>query len=617
MNILGIHCGHNASAALMIDGRLVGAVQEERFTKRKNQVAFPLRAVRALIDTHLGGDAAALCHVAFATRDVDPVGLALSRYSEFDVADHVQEMREYWRPVYYEGRPNDGSYWLDMYRRGEKLNRDHNVDAERLMSMPMAQAVRLLSDVERPAILARALGWKGTHEVLDHHACHAYYGFYGARIAKERWQDVLVLTADSWGDGCNWSAWSVAPDGRLVEQGSGADHGVARIYRFTTLILGMKPNEHEYKVMGLSGYSRSERHIAAAERVFYEALDFHDGRFVRTRPLKDSYFDLKERLEGHRFDNIAAALQNWSTAVTRAWIRHWLAGLGKRILCFSGGLSMNIKSNGEFARMTELDDISVPASGGDETTSLGACFMAARMRDGTAPEAMPHVYLGPPATLGAESDWREGVRRAGADPADFAEIERVDARAIAMLLAADQIVARCDGPMEFGARALGNRSILADPSKAANIKRINDAIKNRDFWMPFTPSILAEKASRYLVNPRGIIAPFMTVGYDTTPLARTHLAAAVHPGDYSARPQFVIREANPAYWELISAFEEITGVSAVLNTSLNLHGDPMNASVADAARTLALSALDCLALPGQRLLCKRDALDRLRGIIGA
>lgn len=616
MIILGVHCGHNSSAALMRNNAIIGAVQEERFTKRKNQVAFPVRAIRHLIDCHLAGDASRIDKVAFATLKADPTGLALARYSGFDVADHVKENHEYWRPVFYEGRPNDGEYWRAMYRRGEHLNYDHNVDIEKLMSMPLAEALPYLNSIERPAVMRRAFGWDGPFEQIDHHSCHAYYAFYGAPIARELWDDVLALTADSWGDDCNWSAWTVERDGSLTKLSAGADNGVARIYRFTTLILGMKPNEHEYKVMGLSSYSNSKRHIARAEKVFFEALDFRDGKFVSDRPLKDSYFDLKGRLEGHRFDNVAAALQNWTTSVTRAWIEHWLAKANKRRLCFSGGLSMNIKMNGEVAKLAALDDFSVPASGGDETTPIGACFLSFKQSGGEN-KPLTHVYLGAVDPCDPERHWEEGIRHAGASPDSFAVRERVDNRAVAKLLAAGHVLARCVGPMEFGARALGNRSILADPSNPDNVKRINDAIKNRDFWMPFTPSILAERAGDYLVVPKGIESPYMTIGYQSTPRARRDIIAALHPGDFSARPQFVRRETNPEYWALIAAFEELTGIGALLNTSLNLHGDPMNATIADAARTMALSSLEFLLLPGDRLLYKVSVAGKLDQILRA
>lgn len=612
MIILGVHCGHNSSAALMIDERLVGAVQEERFTRRKNQVAFPAQSIRHLVEAHLAGQPGRIDRVAFATKDVDPVGLALTRYSDFSVHDHVTENLEYWRGVFYDDAPNDGGYWREMYRKGQHLNRDQNLDTRYMLSsMSLPELTRHVSDVMRPEAMKSQFGWSGPYDIVDHHTCHAYYAMYGSPIPATRRAEALVLTADSWGDGKNWSAWSPRPDGTLELIAGGRDHGVARIYRFVTLILGMKPNEHEYKVMGLSAYSRSREHIGAAERVFFEACDFRDGKFVSDLPLRDSYFDLRQRLEGHRFDNIAAAVQNWSTAVTGAWMKHWLEQTGAKGVCFSGGLSMNIKTNGELSRLPGVHWLSVPASGGDETTALGACFTVAQ-KEGITVEPLRHVYLG---HIGEEDEWRRGVSAAGADPGAFEILEHVDVKGLAKVLAANFIVARCVGPMEFGARALGNRSILANPADVRNVQRINDSIKNRDFWMPFTPSILEEKADLYLVNPKKLTSRDMTIGFDTTERARQEIPAALHPGDFTARPQFVCHASAPDYWELIHEFEKLTGIPALLNTSLNLHGEPMNATVADAARTLAMSALEILAIPGNRLLCKRSAAGQLRALL--
>lgn len=616
MVILGIHSGHNSSAALMVDGRLVGAVQEERFSKRKNQVAFPARAIAHLVKVHLAGDAGRIDKVALAGKDVDPIGLAISRYSDFSVHDHVRENHDYWKPVFYEGAANEGAYWRDMFRRGEKLNADQNLDVSYMLSdRPLAELVRHVSDVARPEAMRQMFGYQGPCQMLDHHSCHAYYGFYGAPIPRDRWRKTLVLTADSWGDGCNWSASLPQEDGSLSQVGVGADHGVARIYRNITLIMGMKPNEHEYKVMGLSGYSRPSRYVEAVEQILSDILDFRHGAFVRAKPLKESYFDLRDRLEGHRFDNIAAGLQSWSTRVTANWIKHWLRETGTSGLCYSGGLSMNIKANGDILGMPELNWMSVPASGGDETISLGACFMLAQGA-GELVSPMSHPYLGEiNGHAGIEDDWHHGVAKAGDNPDNFTVLKGVDAKALAKLLAANLIVARCVGPMEFGARALGNRSILANPADMRNLKRINDAIKNRDFWMPFTPSILEEKADRYLENPKDAVSPYMTIGFHTKEAATTEIPAALHPGDFSARPQFVSKATNPAYWELIDEFEKLTDIPALLNTSLNLHGDPMNATIADAARTVSLSALQALSIPGNMLLVKNAALQEISTIL--
>jgi carbamoyltransferase len=479
-----------------------------------------------------------------------------------------------------------------------------------LSGLDRVEATHRFVEVERPDAVRRYTGFEGSVDAIDHHTCHAYYAVYGSPLDEKKRREALVLTADGWGDGLNWSASTVAEDGTLTRVAAGSDHGVARIYKWVTLILGMKPNEHEYKVMGLSAYPRPGKYIAETEKVFFEALDFRDGRFVSDRPLKDSYFDLKDRLEGHRFDNVAAALQNWSTAVTAAWARHWLNETGRCGICYSGGLSMNIKTNGDLLAMPEVAWMSVPASGGDESISAGACFALAAS-DGAA-EPMTHAYLGDAPDL---ADWTDRLAETECSPDEFAVREGFDANLAAKLLAADLVVARCVGESEFGARALGNRSILANPSNPANVKHINDAIKNRDFWMPFTPSILAEHADRYLENPKGVVSPYMTIGYESRPEHRDEIAAALHFADMSARPQFVDRQTNPAYWELIDAFRQLTGIGALLNTSLNLHGEPMNYTLADAARTVALSELDFLLMPGDRLLFKRRATKALEAAL--
>src|SRR5258705_9308620 len=162
---------------------------------------------------------------------------------------------------------------------------------------------------------------------------------------------------------------------------------------------------------------------------------------------------------------------------------------------------------------------------------------------------------------------------------------------IAELLVSDGVVARCAGRMEFGARALGNRSILANPSDHRVVGLINRMIKNRDFWMPFAPTVLAERAGDYLVNPKGFASPYMMLAMPTRPEARDTLTAALHPQDATARPQILEREWNPEYHAVIREFERRTGVGAVLNTSFNLPGEPIVGSAADAIDTFEPSRL--------------------------
>ncbi len=584
--ILGIADGHGASAALMRDGEIVGMVQEERLTKVKNQTGFPQLAINELIADHLGGDRSRVDRVVLSSLTLDPYMIALDHYSKFGVADWVKENRDYWRPVFYGDPKSVENYWRDKIARGEGLNSGHNFDFSFLQTMSRADAAKHFNETVR---LAK---FRGSTRIR-HHDCHAYYALYGTELSKEDRDRALVLTADAWGDGENWSAWVSKPDGSLERLAGGTDHAVARIYKFVTLILGMKPNEHEYKVMGLSAYTDpNSTYAKEAEAIFLEAMDFENGEFVYRRKLKDSYFDLKERLEGLRFDNVAAGLQSWASKVTCRWAAHWLRKTGRDVLCFSGGLAMNIKVNSDLLALPEVRVLSVAGSGADESLSAGACFADA-VRLGERVRPMRHVYLG----AEAESDAATPKVLFGIGP-----------RQIAQLLAKNIIVARCAGRSEFGARALGNRSILANPSSYDNLSRINRSVKSRDFWMPFTPSIQSEHAEDLLVNPKACFSPYMTIGFPTKPRAHSDLAAAIHPADKSARPQMVRKEDNPSYWQIIEEFRAMTGIPALLNTSLNLHGEPMNYTVADALSTMQRSDLSCVALPNDRLAVKPEAM---------
>jgi carbamoyltransferase len=173
------------------------------------------------------------------------------------------------------------------------------------------------------------------------------------------------------------------------------------------------------------------------------------------------------------------------------------------------------------------------------------------------------------------------------EPADLED-------AVAELLAKGEVVARAAGREEFGARSLGNRAIIGDPTVPDVVRVVNKAIKSRDFWMPFAPSVMAEAADRYLHNPKGLVAPYMILSFDSRNTAE--VKAACHPEDGTIRPQVVTREGNPSYHRLIECFQKRTGRGAVLNTSFNIHGEPIVSSAADAIDVMQRSGLLHLAL---------------------
>ena len=258
---------------------------------------------------------------------------------------------------------------------------------------------------------------------------------------------------------------------------------------------------------------------------------------------------------------------------------------------------MNIKANGDLLKSEYLKYLSVPASGGDETLSAGACFAAA-LENKRKVYSITSPYLGAPAVL--NNNFLSNYN------SDFDIVDNFNNKKIALLLSKNHVIARCVGNSEYGARALGNRSILANPSDIKNVKKINDSIKNRDFWMPFTPSILEEHTDYFLVNPKEVSSLYMTIGFDTINKNRHLINACLHMGDHSARPQFVSNKINKDYWNLINEFYKITEIPCLLNTSLNLHGEPMNYSVEDAIKTLSRSSLNFLVLPDNKLIFKKE-----------
>jgi carbamoyltransferase len=371
-----------------------------------------------------------------------------------------------------------------------------------------------------------------------------------------------------------------------------------------TLLLGMKPNEHEYKVMGLAPYARDYVR-EPAYRVFKETLVVDGLDFKWKQKPTDMYFYFRDRFQGVRFDGIAAGLQLWLEEMVCEWIGNIMNHTGAEVLYYSGGLSLNVKANKSLAELPVIKEFHIPPSGGDESLSMGAAFyLGAELGDKPLP--LENAYLGYEPSKNEAAEAVKPFR----DQRDYEVIDNPGEDLLAELLAGGKVLARCVGRMEFGARALGNRSILCDPSKPENLNLINQKIKFRDFWMPFTPSILEERAQDYLVNPKKLQASYMTIAFDSTVLARKHIRAAIHPADFTVRPQLVSRKLNPEYYALIKAFESKTGVGALLNTSLNLHGDPIVCNVADAIKTLLESGLDGLILPGV-LLLRRD--DNIKG----
>jgi carbamoyltransferase len=602
MIVLGIHDGHCASACVMINGRLRAFAAEERFSRLKNDHGYPRLAVEYCL-REAGLAATDIDEVAFASTSMGTFAVGLKALASFDSDDWRRIHKEYWKPRLYDGIDNPKIFediWRDRFDAG-----GHYYDFSRINGSWSSLTDRALAQTIRRDGVRRHLDVAEDRvRFYDHHSCHAYYALFGSHIRAD---NTLVYTLDGGGDATTSTVFQFL-NGQMQELARSNTVDVARIYREITLILGMKLGEHEFKVMGLAPYA-TDREFAKSRKVFDGMFQIAEDliAYVPGRKPADLYFAIRDAFEGHRFDGIAAAVQNMCEATVIDWFDMVQRRHASRHAVFAGGVAMNVKLNMMLADHPLLDDFYVCPSPTDDTLCVGACYMAAAA---AAPDVWRQLcpvddpYQGPAYT---SLDAQAAINRSGV--ADIAEVlENVTAEAVAAMLAEGKVVSRCAGRMEFGQRALGNRSILADPRREEAVEKINHQIKYRDFWMPFAPVMLVERAEDYITgaNP-AIRRPYMMIGARTTAAGQRDLPAAIHRADRTARPQVLSRDQNAPYYDIVKAFEARTGTGALLNTSFNLHGEPIVCSPADAISTFQRSALDVLVMEGVALVRREGA----------
>ncbi len=603
MKILSIMWGTNSTAALMVDGEILACASEERFSRIKNDERYPRHAIEAVLQ--IGGvKASELDAVVYAGYRFDAKAVLVHKYSGFTVHDRLREQREYWGPRLLEGKAVS---FLDVFRDKidlEQFGGNGDVVLNLLRSDAADDGNAVLQEFRRQTVCSHLDISPDKVSFVHHHRAHGYYAYYASPIEKNR---VVILTADAWGDDCNATV-SLAEHGRITRLSVSNDFLPARLYRSITLLLGMKPDEHEYKVMGLAGYAKQD-YIQGPLAVFQGTQFVSDLGFGYREKPSDLYFYFKDKLEGFRFDSIAGAVQTYTEGILTQWAANALKSTGAKHVVFGGGAGMNVKAMMQIAMLPEVEELSVCPSPSDESLAIGAAYV--HMHDLLAAQGKyPHkvlqplqnAYLGPSLSTQEVAEEVERFRQAPA----FTVAENPSPAQLVRLLADGMILGRCVGRSEFGARALGNRSILADPRRVAVIRKINEKVKSRDFWMPFAPTILSHRADDYLIGRKAMPAPYMTQAFHTSRLAHKELPAAIHQGDFTCRPQILQEQHNLSYCALVRAFEQDTEVGGILNTSFNLHGEPIVQSAAEAARVFRVSDLDGLILD-QFLITKKVA----------
>jgi carbamoyltransferase len=537
---------HDASACIARDGEVLFAIAEERLSRVKQDARFPRLAIGACLD--------------FA--NVKPEELDFVCF----------------------GWPHAGTAFrhdLKNYALGRQP-----VDPSILLSAIRGTASMWYQGDGANVFRRYFRAPKAEFKFIAHHLAHAI-----STYAYSGFDDSAILVLDGRGAWEATSLWS-GRRGRIEHLMTIPwPNSLGLFYAKMTEHLGFEPYADEWKVMGLAPYGEPGVDLSefiqlanGSYRVAFRALLDKDFGATLAARLGPKRVPESELTPAHK--NIAFAVQDACERAMLSLAATAVAKAGSRNLCLAGGVALNSKANGKIVSTGTVDHIFVQPAAGDDGVCLGAVLAPYLDRGALPVKKMRHAYLGPSATDEEIGRVVETYKL---------RAERVDdpAVAAAAMLAEGKILGWFQGRMEFGPRALGARSILADPRDPEMNAKVNNAVKFREWWRPFAPSMLAETAGEYIESATD--SPFMILTAQVRPEKRSVIPSVTHV-DGSARPQTVEKDVNPVYWRLIHEFGLRTGVNVVMNTSFNLRGEPIVCTPTDAIRTFFSSGMDALVI---------------------
>lgn len=553
----GNDVGHHPAAVLLRNGSIVAMCQEERFVRIKEAPGiFPVNAIQYCLSRD-----------GITANDLAAVGWN-------------------WNPMLAAER--------SKRRRGLVVGTLATAAQFGLRHTPLRAFSGMLSDgflPDRPfnGLKRELLYWHGLNShvpvmCFDHHLAHAASAFYPSGLER-----ATIVTWDCWGD--HLSGMIARGDGSSIEVIEELPYERFSIGKLNDFVYDFLRTSEKGNLMGLAPYGTPRGLLdglvdPASNRMRMDLLD-------RRAPFPEAFVKVAgpprrpgDPLE-QRHKDLGADLQRMIEVFGTNIVRTAVGATGIRDVCFAGGCALNATLNGKLGRSEFVDRVFIQPEPGDAGGALGAAYLAHLALGQPLPRhELEHAYWGPSFTNDEIAEQVEVVKM------PFERLSDSDvAPYIAELLADQKIVGWFQLGAEWGPRALGARSILADPRHEAIRDRVNTAVKYRDWWRPFAPSMLAEAADEYLEG--AFFAPFMIVTFPVKPHRAHEIAGVIHL-DGTTRPQMVRREINPRYYDTIKAFAGLTGVPMILNTSFNLKGEPIVNTPRDALRTFFSSGLDVL-----------------------
>ena len=575
--VLGMTNGHNSTAALMKDGIVVACASEERFLRKKNFYGYPEKAIEyCLKEAKI--DSSFLDKVVLASLMTPPLVVTDSGVREESSDD------------------SNLSWFTFLSRLRTKLKVSKNLDVSLYRTVGSKFVNKTHKD--RVEFISNKLGVSKDKIIAgEHHYMHALSTLYGSGMCDK---ELLIITVDGEGDGISSTVgvWNGSSYKRIASS-SFAD-SLGHFYSAITEFLGLKILEHEYKVMGLAPYAWDKEQDKVYE--ILKDLIIVDGLQLRAKIHSHKFLDVfNVRLKNIRFDAVAAGAQKVLEKVLVEWVKNAIKETKINNLCLAGGVFMNVKANYEILNLKGINKLYIIPSCGDDSLPIGCCYYGTSLVNKSVKlQPLKQIYFGPGFTD------KEALFDLKESEFEFKLYNDVNKR-VAKLISKGDVVARCVGRMEFGARALGNRSILASASDVSILNHINKMIKKMDFWMPFAPVILEKYAHKYILEKellKKIDPYYMMVTFNSTELAQKDLAAGVHPFDKTLRPQLINLSLNKSYYEILNEYSKLTGKYGFINTSFNIHGEPIVCTPKDAIHTLRNSDLQYLNL-GNYLVWKK------------
>ncbi|RJO67558.1 MAG: carbamoyltransferase [Myxococcales bacterium] len=573
MQVLGITDGISSGAAIIRDGQIISAVNEERLSRLKMAYGFPRMSIREVM--RLAGA---------SPKDIDVVAVGtVNNYL-------IDELRDW-----------DGWFQQDKGFIRNAVFSTASVFGSLVDRVPGLESLYYASRWPIFAarrrgicrIMRREFGITAPVQFINHHLAHATSAHFTSGF-----ENATVVTMDGGGDGDSSHIYLARGDDLRLITRTSAFNSLGNYYAYVTHICGYKAQKHEGKITGLAAHG-----TPIYEDLLDNMITFRDGRIINQAGVvfRGALKELRKRLPaGWTKEDVSASIQRHCERVVREYVQYHLQKEGDGNVSIAGGIFANVRINQEVHQLPGVKNVFVHPGMTDGGLAVGAA-LALCMKD-SRPQTMPRrkdvirtVYHG--------AAYTDGEIRAALDQADLSYTEPANIEhEIAKLLVEGYVVARFDGAMEYGPRALGNRTILYHPADRSVNDWLNDRLKRTEF-MPFAPATIIERADRCYLHLQGgeDTARFMTITFFCTDWMKETCPGVVHL-DGTARPQLVDKDDNPSFYKVLQEFEALTGIPSVINTSFNMHEEPIVCSPEDAIRAFKLGHLDYLAIGNY--LCK-------------